>query len=306
MMIYLSHPVCQQHDNGADHPEKAQRLARVEDALIFNRLLDFVLQETPRKATDADVLRVHTPELWATLKNATDPDKIVYLDQETAVAPHSIDAALYASGAVLDAIDALMTNQAVSAFCNVRPPGHHAEVDQAMGFCLINHVAIGAAYAIDKYNLKRVAILDFDVHHGNGTESFANQESRVLFCSSYEQDIYPFAEPKTDKPNIIKMPLARGTHDQEFLDVWREHVWQELKAYQPELIILSAGFDAHRWDLMANLDISTEGFSQWTNELREIAEEVCQGRVVSVLEGGYDIRALSDSVVAHFKALAHI
>ncbi len=306
IMIYFSHPICQKHNNGGDHPESAQRVARIEDALIFNRLLDFVLMPEPRKATDEDVLRVHSSALWESLKNAQDPDEIVMLDSETAIAPDSIEAALTASGAVLDSVDALMNQKATTAFCNIRPPGHHAEVNRSMGFCLINHVAIGAAYAIEKYHLQRVAILDFDVHHGNGTETYAEIEPKVLFCSSFENDIYPFSEPSSRFENIIKMPLARGSHDEQFLSVWRETVWPKLRDYQPELIILSAGFDAHRWDLMANLDVSTQAFEQWTHEIREIADEVCQGRVISVLEGGYDIRALTDSVVAHFRALANL
>lgn len=304
--IYFSHPLCQAHDNGGDHPETAQRVSRIEDALISNRLLDFVLMREPRKATDEDVLRVHTLAHWENLKRESPKERIVYLDAETALAPGTLDAALYASGAVLDSVDALMKNQAITAFCNVRPPGHHAEVDRSMGFCIINHVAIGAAYALERYGLERVAILDFDVHHGNGTETYAEIEPKVFFASSFENDIYPFSSAHSAYENIVKMPLSSGTNDEAFLTAWREKVWPKLRALKPQLIILSAGFDAHRWDLIANLDVSEQGFSLWTKELMSLANEVCDGRVISVLEGGYELPSLVSSVVAHFKALADL
>lgn len=305
-MIYFSHPVCQLHDNGGYHPESAERITRIEDALISNRLLEFALMEQPRKAEVKDVLRVHTPEVWQQLVDLQKEGEIVRLDEDTAVSPHSLDAALYASGAVLDAIDALMDKRATTAFCNIRPPGHHAEVDRAMGFCLVNHVAIGAAYALEIYGLQRVAILDFDVHHGNGTESYAEREDRVLFCSSFEVGIYPFSKPTSDKDNIIKMPLHRGDGDRTFLDSWEREAWPKIRAFKPELIIVSAGFDAHRWDHIANLDFSESGYGQWTHRLRELADELCEGKIVSVLEGGYDLNSLSSSVVAHYKALADL
>lgn len=304
--IYFSHPICQKHRNGNDHPESPQRVSRIEDALIANRLMDYVMMREPRKASDQDVLRVHTKAHWEGLQALLHPEHTVFLDDETAISPETLDAALFASGAVLDSVDALMTNKASTAFCNVRPPGHHAEIDRSMGFCIINHVAIGAAYALANYSLNRVAILDFDVHHGNGTETYAELEQKVLFASSYEQDIYPFSLSATPYENILKLPLFRGDGDEAFLEAWRTKVWPQLKAFQPELIILSAGFDAHRWDPMGNLDVSENGFAVWTQELMTIAHEVCNGKVISVLEGGYELQSLTSSVVAHFKALADL
>lgn len=304
--LYFSHPICQKHDNGESHPETAQRISRLEDALIANRLLDFVMSQTPRKATEQDVLRVHTDALWQKLTSSVQPDRIVYLDDETAIAPDSIEAALYASGAVLDSVDALMKGTAENSFCNIRPPGHHAEKAKSMGFCLINHAAIGAAYAIERYGLERVAILDFDVHHGNGTEDYANSEPKVLFASSYELDIYPFSSHTEQVENVIKMPLSPGSQDPQFLDAWQTRVWPKLRAWKPQLILLSAGFDGHRWDSMANLDLSESGYAQWTSELKAIAQEVCDGKIISVLEGGYELRALPSSAVAHFKALTEL
>ena len=304
--IYFSHPVCQLHNNGSEHPEAAERLSRIEDTLIEKRLLDFVLVKEPRAATVQDILRVHSDWHWHHLLDSVNPDKIVHLDNDTNLSKDSIDAALYASGAVLDSVDALLKGDAGVAFCNVRPPGHHAEVDRAMGFCLINHVAIGAAYAIDNYGLERVAILDFDVHHGNGTESYARQQPKLLFASSYEEDIYPFPTLENPQENLIKMPLKRGDGDEAFLNAWRSQVWPRLREWQPQLIILSAGFDAHRWDPLAGLDVSEAGFNQWTHELRALADELCGGKVISVLEGGYELTSLALSVVAHFKALTDL
>lgn len=305
MFLYLSHPLCKQHDNGPDHPENAERFSRIEDALMSARILDYVLTREPRQATDEDILRVHTPHFLTTLKNAIPQHGYVKLDEDTALNPHSLDSARYASGAVLEAVDAIMNAQAQRAFCNVRPPGHHAEVHQPMGFCIINHVALGAAYALAHYKLNSVAILDIDIHHGNGTESYIATEPRVTFISNFESGIYPFTTPDSEYAHQLKLPLPSQTEGEAWLAAWQQ-AWPKLQAAQPDLIFVSAGFDGHQLDPLGHWRLHERDYQVWTQQLIEQANHLCQGRIISVLEGGYDLNALTLSVTAHVKALAEI
>lgn len=305
MFVYLSHPKCKEHDNGIDHPENAARYSRVEDALLSARLLDYVLSRDARQATDEDIRRVHTPKFLDVLTEHIPDAGLVTLDEDTALCPTTLDAARYASGAVLEAVDMLMNNHANRAFCNIRPPGHHAEVQSPMGFCILNHVAIGAAYALEHYGLERVAILDIDVHHGNGTESYVRQEPRATLFSNFETGIYPFTDPESDLPNQIKIPLPLGTDGEDWLNAW-EPVWEQLKELKPQLIFVSAGFDGHQMDPMANWQLHENDYAMWTHQLMLVANEVCEGRIISVLEGGYDLTSLGLSVVAHVKTLAEL
>jgi acetoin utilization deacetylase AcuC-like enzyme len=306
MFLYLSHPLCKQHDNGCGHPENAERFSRIEDALMSARLLDYVLSREPRQATDTDILRVHTPHFLKVLTDAIPQQGLVKLDDDTALSPHSLEAARYASGAVLDAIDAIMAGEAQRAFCNTRPPGHHAEVHKPMGFCLLNHVAIGAAYAFARHGLQRVAILDIDIHHGNGTESYARLEPRLTFISNFESGLYPFTPETSDLANQLKLPLPAQTGGAQWLQAWQEQAWPFLQAAKPELIIVSAGFDGHQMDPLGHWSLHERDYQAWTNALIEQANQLCQGRIVSVLEGGYDLTALPLSVIAHVKALAEL
>jgi len=306
MFCYISHPMCKEHDNGWDHPENSQRYSRIEDALIAARLLDFVITQDARQASDADIIRVHTPAFLDKLKQSIPQDGLVKLDDDTALSPQSLNAARYASGAVLDAVDAVMTGKAQRAFCNVRPPGHHAEVDSPMGFCLLNNVAIGAAYALERYALKSIAILDIDVHHGNGTESYVRNEPRVSLISNFEQAIYPFTPDHSDLPNQLKLPLPANTDGEQWLAAWNDQAWLFLEKMQPDLIIVSAGFDGHQMDPLAHWRLHERDYQRWTEQLIEHANRLCQGRIISVLEGGYDLTSLSLSVVAHVKALAEL
>ncbi len=306
MFLYVSHPMCKKHDNGWGHPENAERYSRVEDALVSARLLDYVLTKEARQANDEDILRVHTPHFLKTLKAAIPQQGLITLDEDTALSPDSLDAARYGSGAVLDAIDSIMAGQAQRAFCNIRPPGHHAEVQKPMGFCLLNHVAIGAAYALEHYGLERVAIVDIDVHHGNGTESYARVEPRVTLISNFESGIYPFTDPHSDLPNQLKLPMPAHTSGAQWLEAWNHLGWPFLQAARPQLIIVSAGFDGHQMDPLAHWNLHERDYQAWTEQLIRQANQLCQGRIVSVLEGGYDLTALGLSVVAHVKALAEL
>lgn len=305
MFLYVSHPMCKEHDNGWGHPENAERFSRIEDALINARLLDYVLTRDARQATDEDILRVHTPKFLQILTDAIPDSGLVKLDDDTALSPKSLEAARHGSGAVLDAIDAIMAGQAQRAFCNVRPPGHHAEVHSPMGFCLINHVAIGAAYAMAKHGLERIAILDIDVHHGNGTESYVRHEPRVSFISNFESGIYPFTATESDLAHQLKLPLPANTDGKTWLEAWQQ-AWLFLEQAQPELILVSAGFDGHQMDPLAHWSLHERDYQAWTEQLIQQANRLCEGRIVSVLEGGYDLTALGLSVVAHVKALAEL
>lgn len=306
MFLYVSHPMCKQHDNGWGHPENAERYSRVEDALLSARLLDYVMSKEARQANDEDILGAHTEHFLKTLKAVIPQEGLITLDDDTALSPQSLEAARYGSGAVLDAIDAIMTNQVQRAFCNIRPPGHHAEVHKPMGFCLLNHVAIGAAYALKHYGLERVAILDIDIHHGNGTESYIRTEPRVTLISNFESGIYPFTDPHTDLPNHLKLPMPANTTGAQWLDTWNELGWPFLQAARPQLIIVSAGFDGHQMDPLGHWKLHERDYQAWTEQLIAQANTLCEGRIVSVLEGGYDLIALGLSVVAHVKALADI
>ena len=306
MFAYVTHPMCKQHDNGAGHPENAERYSRIEDALMSSRLLDYVLMRDARQAQDEDILRVHTPHYLQVLKSAVPTAGLVKLDDDTALSPQSLVAARYAAGAVLEAVDCVMAGQAQRAFCNVRPPGHHAEVARPMAFCLLNNVAIGAAYALEKYGLNRVAILDIDVHHGNGTESYARIEPRVCLISSFESDVYPFTDPNSDMANQVKIALPANTEGEAFLQAWQTQGWTYLSEFKPDLILVSAGFDGHQMDPLAHWRLHERDYQMWTQTLIEQANRLCQGRVISVLEGGYDLTALSLSVVSHIKTLAEL
>ncbi|WP_319381791.1 histone deacetylase family protein [Thiomicrorhabdus sp.] len=304
MFLYISHPKCKLHDNGWGHPENAQRTARIEDQLIGQRLFDFMLTKEARKAEVTDVVRVHTAHYWNVLQRNLPQEGIVRIDDDTVLSPGSLDSALYASGAVLDAVDAVMENRVSGAFCNVRPPGHHAEVHQPMGFCLVNNIAIGAAYALDKYDLQRVAVLDIDVHHGNGTDSYVRQEARVSLISSFEEGLYPFTSTESDVDNLLKLGLKPGDGAAEFMALWEDQAWTYLRALRPELILVSAGFDTHRADPLAHINMREEDFAAWAIALKSLAAEIGNPKIVSVLEGGYDLNALGSSAAAYIKAMS--
>ncbi|HUB92218.1 MAG TPA: histone deacetylase family protein [Dyella sp.] len=304
MLQLFTHSVCLQHDPGPGHPESPARLRAVLEALDHDRFATVDRIEAPR-ATREQLLRVHTVAHVDRVL-ATTPDRdTVRLDEDTLMSPASAEAGLRAAGALVAAVDAVMKGTTTCAFCAVRPPGHHATPDTAMGFCLFNNVAVGAAHALAAHGLKRVAIADFDVHHGNGTQDIFQREPRVLFISSHQQPLYPGTGSQDEQGvgNIVNAPLSSGEGSHEFRELWNDVLLPKLHAFRPQLVLISAGFDAHQRDPLANLQLQTEDYAWITQQLVELARAHAGGRLVSTLEGGYDLQALAASASAHVSAL---
>ena len=298
MMRIHAHPACLLHDTGPDHVERPQRLREVTKALraAFPAL---EWREAPR-ATRGQLLRAHAPGLLD-LVLETRPASRLMLDPDTVLSPDSDEAALRAAGAATAAVDAVLVGLDTRVFCAVRPPGHHATRDAAMGFCLFNNIAIAALHALDAHGLQRVAIVDFDVHHGNGTQAIFEQDRRVLFASSHQWPLYPGsgAGNETGAGNIVNAPLPADADGPLFRAAWTETLLPAIDAFRPQLLLVSAGFDAHRRDPLAQLRLEAEDYAWITRELVRLANRHCGGRIVSSLEGGYDLEALRESVVAH-------
>lgn len=302
-LTLFSHPACAGHDTGPGHPESAERLRAVERALAAPRFAALDRRTAPRAAR-SQLERVHTPAAVERVLAAVPDEGYAHIDGDTVVSPGSGEAALRAAGAACAAVDAVLGGAARRAFCAVRPPGHHAEPDRAMGFCLFNNAAVGAAHALAAHGLQRVAVLDFDVHHGNGTQAAFAKEARVLFVSSHQSPLYPGtgAASETGVGNIVNMPLAAGTEGAGFRAAW-DGAFDRVESFHPELIVVSAGFDAHRRDPLAGLALVEEDFAWITRRIAGVADGSCAGRVVSTLEGGYDLNALAASAAAHVAAL---
>jgi acetoin utilization deacetylase AcuC-like enzyme len=228
---------------------------------------------------------------------------LIELDPDTWMNPHTLIAALRAAGSVISAVDLVMSGEVVAGFCHVRPPGHHAERSHAMGFCFFNNIAVGVAHALEHHHLKRIAIIDFDVHHGNGTEDIFQQDERVLLCSSFEHPFYPYNGADTKSHHILNLPMAAGTGGQKFREEIKNLWLEKIKSFKPEMIFFSAGFDGHAEDNMSNLLLHENDYEWITREIKQIADECCQGRIVSALEGGYALEALARSVTAHLRGL---
>jgi acetoin utilization deacetylase AcuC-like enzyme len=301
---YISHPLCLKHDMGAHHPESPARIHAIEDLLIASGLLDYLQLHDAPAATREQLLRVHDAAYIALIESSVPPQGMVQLDGDTAMNPFSYQAALRAAGAVVLGVDLVMARQVENAFCNIRPPGHHAERARAMGFCIFNNVAIGAAHALAHHGLQRVAIADFDVHHGNGTENIFHDEPRVMLCSTFQHPFYPYWGADSGNEHIINVPLSAGTGGEEFRAAVMQHWLPALERFQPELLLISAGFDAHRDDDMAMLNLTEPDYAWVTGMLKQIAAKYAQGRIVSVLEGGYELHALGRSALAHIKVLS--
>jgi acetoin utilization deacetylase AcuC-like enzyme len=299
----ITHPDCALHEMGAHHPECPARLSAIQNQLVSSGL-DFVLehQDAPQ-ASREQLCRVHDPDYIDSVFRKAPTEGQTWLDPDTSMNPHTLSAALHAAGAVVQGVDLVMSGQSSAAFCNVRPPGHHAERDRAMGFCIFNNVAVAAAHALKVHGLKRVAIVDFDVHHGNGTEDIFRDEPDVLFCSTFQHPFYPHTGVEVDADHIVNVPLPAGAGGQQFRAAVESHWLPKLEAFQPELILVSAGFDAHVEDDMANLMLVEADYTWITLEIKKIADKYANGRIVSTLEGGYALSALGRSVTAHIKAL---
>jgi acetoin utilization deacetylase AcuC-like enzyme len=303
---YISHPLCLKHDMGDYHPESPARIHAIEDQLIASGLLDYLQRHEAPQATREQLLRVHDESYIDLIESSAPQRGIVQLDGDTAMNPFSYQAALRAAGAAVLGVDLVMTGKAENAFCNIRPPGHHAERARAMGFCIFNNVAVGAAHALAQHGLQRVAIADFDVHHGNGTENIFHGEPRVMLCSTFQHPFYPYCGADSGNDHIINVPLAAGSGGEEFRAAVTRHWLPALERFQPELLLISAGFDAHRDDDMAMLRLTETDYAWVTAELKRVAGKYAQGRIVSVLEGGYELPALGRSALAHIGVLSDL
>jgi len=301
MRIY-THPACLLHDTGPGHAEHPERLRAVLEALraAFPKL-DW--REAPR-ASRGQLLRAHSQELLD-LVLETRPQRRTMLDPDTVLSPDSAEAALRAAGAAVAAVDAALLGPSPRVFCAVRPPGHHATHDSAMGFCLFNNIAVAALHALDGHGLERVAVVDFDVHHGNGTQAIFEDDRRVLFASSHQWPLYPGtgSREETGDGNILNAPLPPDADGCLFRAAWSDVLLPAIDAFRPQLLLVSAGFDAHRRDPLAQLRLEAGDFAWITRELAALADRHCSGRIVSTLEGGYDLDALRESSVAHVGAL---
>lgn len=297
-VAYLTHADCAKHALGPWHPESPERVVAVDAALRAVPWFDELLEIAVPHATIDQLARAHTREHIDRIRDATPRSGVAWLDPDTGLNLHSWNAALAAAGAAVRAVDAVIGGEAQRAFCNVRPPGHHAETDRAMGFCLFNNIAVGIHHALAAHGLARVALVDFDVHHGNGSEDIFRNESRVMLFSSFRHPFYPYSGAQPH-PGFVPIPLDAGTDGRRFRAVAERDMLPALDAFEPELICISAGFDAHRDDPIGGLDLVEADYVWISRELCALAGRYAQGRVVSVLEGGYDLDALGRSVVAH-------
>jgi len=294
----------QNHNTGEGHPEKIDRVTAVIDNFkqIDNKEL---IWKKPTKFDQSFLINTHSSE-YIDLVNKSFPENgLAFLDGDTVVSPGSKEATKDAVGSIISAIDGVQQKEFKNAFCAVRPPGHHAEKDKAMGFCIYNNVAVGANYLIEKYKYSKVAIIDFDVHHGNGTQDIFYDNKKVLYISTHQYPYYPGSgsEKEIGKfNNVLNIPLEAGTTAEEYLNAY-ELVLKKLKEFKPEFLLFSAGFDAHIDDPLAQLRLSSEDFYRLTKRTLEISKSICNGNVVSILEGGYDLKALQDSTKRHVDAL---
>jgi acetoin utilization deacetylase AcuC-like enzyme len=302
--LLYTHPDCQAHDPGEHHPESPDRLRAVLAALAAEEFAGLERREAPRAALDAVAL-VHDRGYVDALLDAVPASGHAALDPDTVLSPRSGEAALRAAGAVCAAVDAVIAGEARNAFCAVRPPGHHAEPDRAMGFCLFNSVAIGARHALGHSGIERVAVIDFDVHHGNGTQAMFESDADLFYASTHQSPLYPGtgASSETGVGNIVNAPLRPNSGSPEFRYAFGNIILPALADFRPDFLIVSAGFDAHRRDPLAQLNLTEDDYDWVTRQLTGLAERLCGSRLVSSLEGGYDLQALGASAAAHVRAL---
>jgi acetoin utilization deacetylase AcuC-like enzyme len=304
--LIVSHPCFLAHQTPPGHPERPDRLRVVTEVLGQERFQFLLREEAPEAARDT-VLLAHPPGHLEALEAAAPRDGLVKVDADTAMSPGTLEAALRAVGASCRAVDAVIVGAADNAFCAIRPPGHHAETVRAMGFCFFNNVAIAARHAQRRHGIGRVAIIDFDVHHGNGTQEILWDDASVMYCSTHEMPLYPGTGARGETgahDTIVNAPLAAGDDGTVFRQAFDDLLLPRLDAFQPELVLVSAGFDAHRRDPLANLELDEADFAWVTRKLMALADKHAGGRLVSLLEGGYDLIGLARSVEAHVDALA--
>lgn len=303
MLAIISHKDCLEHDAGLYHPENAERLNSINNQIIMSGLEFAVRNYDAPLASNEELSRAHDSAYVKRIFDLAPTEGSVEIDGDTVMSTGTLNAALRAAGAGIMGVDLIMSGEANPVFCAVRPPGHHAERDKVMGFCLFNNIAVAAMHALESHGLERVAIVDFDVHHGNGTEDIFKDDDRVLFCSSFQHPFYPFTGHDSDMENLVDVPLPSGTDGLQFRKAIEKHWLPALEAFKPQFVFVSAGFDAHILDDMSNLNLGEADYGWITRKLLEVARCHSKGRVLSMLEGGYEPGALARSVVAHLKAL---
>jgi acetoin utilization deacetylase AcuC-like enzyme len=304
---YITHPDCLRHEMGPGHPECPARLGAINEHMRASGMLDELRCLEAPLADEDDLKRVHRPSYVDLIFDNAPTEGYAQLDPDTAMNPYSLSAARRAAGAGLSAVDELMAGRSENAFCAVRPCGHHATQVRSMGFCIFNNIAVAAAYAVEKQGLDRVAIIDFDVHHGNGTEDMFSQpqwRDRVLMTSFFQHPFYPYSGTANPAPNMVNVPLAAGSDGTAAKQAVESEWLPALETFKPEMIFISAGFDAHREDLLGGMALVEADYEWITRELMTLAARHSQKRIVSMLEGGYNLSALGRSALAHVKTLA--
>ncbi len=302
-LAMISHSACQLHDMGAGHPEQPARLAAIESQFHERTASDDLQFYQSPRATLEQLSRVHALDYIQSLRAASPDTGLLAIDADTFMGPGTWEAALRSAGAVVMATDLVMTGDVEHAFCNTRPPGHHAEYDRAMGFCFFNNVAVGAAHALEHHAVERVAIIDFDVHFGNGTADIARRDPRMLLCSLYQHPLYPGQNPPTVPGREINCPLPAGSDGRDLRALVEADWLPALRDFQPRLLYLSAGFDAAAGDPLAGLQFTADDYAWLTQQLCAFADQHCDNRVISALEGGYDLDLLSACAGAHIEVL---
>jgi len=301
---FITHHDCQLHDMGAMHPECPQRLLAVQDQLIAAGLADHLVHHEAPMVTREQLERVHDAAYIDGIEERAPHAGIVHLDPDTAMCQFTLNAARRAAGAGVLATDMVMSGEVKNAFCNVRPPGHHAERARAMGFCIFNSIAVAAAHALEHHGLERVAVVDFDVHHGNGTEEIFREDGRVMMVSTFQHPFYPYSGTEGRSARMVNIPLAARSGGESFRAAVEQFWLPALAQFAPQMLFVSAGFDAHREDDMAMLQLVEADYAWVTRQIMAVAERDADGRIVSMLEGGYNLHALGRSVVAHLKTLS--
>jgi acetoin utilization deacetylase AcuC-like enzyme len=303
---FITHRDCWLHEMGSFHPECPDRLAAINDRLIAAGLDLYLSFYDAPQATEEQIVRAHTAEYLAELVESAPEQGIRHLDPDTAMSPHTMKAALRSAGAGVLATDLILKGEIENAFCAVRPPGHHAESAKAMGFCFLNNVAIAARHALEVHGLERVAVIDFDVHHGNGTENIFRDDPRVLMASIFQHPFYPYSGAETASANMVNVPVPAGTRGDAFRQIVSDVWLPALREHRPQMLFVSAGFDAHYEDDMGSCGLVESDYVWVTERLKELAAECGHKRIVSILEGGYALSAMARSAVAHIKALADL
>lgn len=307
--VYITHPSFLKHQTPEGHPERPDRMRAVNMALEHEKFL-FMPREEAQIGRREDILRCHPDKLVDMLETIAPEEGLVAIDGDTTLSPGTFDAALYAVGASTQAVDEVMQGLVNNAFCGIRPPGHHAEADKAMGFCFFNNAAIAARYAQAKYGAERVAVIDWDLHHGNGTQDIFWDDPSLMYCSTHQMPLYPGTGEwnetgKDDEGNIVNAPLNAGHGSDHIREAFETRLLPSLYNFNPDLVIISAGFDAHIRDPLGDLTCTEADFSWMTGKLMDVADKCCDNRVVSLLEGGYDLTALARSVAVHVDRLMH-